>query len=395
MKLNRINVPTGVSLQSVPGLREDPRAAMAQRLPAALQPFLTWLTAKPAPGEAAREIPARRYVAGGLAWMAAGCALSATALLAALPWPVALLMLAAGLTATSSGLGLYQVVIFHHCSHGTVFRSRERNRQVGRLVSALLLFTRFEDYQRDHMMHHSANKLLTDEDEFTGFVFGVCGLEPGVPKRELWRRVVMNLISPAFHARFLLRRVKAAMFSGDRQHDWMARAGLALPLLVAAATGAWGAVLVAWFLPLTILLQIATVFRILCEHRFPDVALIEARGKAFVCASTVGVFPGALPPEAPATSLRGALAWTGWWARMLTAVLFSRVFVLVGDAPCHDFHHRRPATRKWTDYARARQQDEDAGSPGFPMNYSENWGLIHAVDRNLATLAATPPGAVA
>ena len=30
---------------------EDPRSEMAARLPHVLQPFLTWLTAKPAPGE--------------------------------------------------------------------------------------------------------------------------------------------------------------------------------------------------------------------------------------------------------------------------------------------------------------------------------------------------------
>lgn len=79
---------------------------------------------------------------------------------------------------------------------------------------------------------------------------------------------------------------------------------------------------------------------------------------------------------------------------MLTVTVFSRAFVLVGDAPCHDFHHRRPANRKWTSYAHARQQDSDAGSPGFPVGYTENWGLIRAVDSNLATLAATPPGLV-
>ncbi|MFC3123752.1 fatty acid desaturase [Pseudoroseomonas globiformis] len=392
MKIAAIPSPRETNFQSV---RMDPRSEMAARLPAWLQPFLTWVTAKPAPGEEVREVPPLRFVVGGIAAMTGGCMLSAAAVLVAMPWMLAGLLLFTGLLATSSGLGLYQVVIFHHCSHGTVFRSRERNRQVGRLVSALLLFTRFEKYQHDHMLHHSANKLLTEEDEFTDFVFGVCGLEPGLEKRELWRRIIVKLISPAFHATFFYRRMKAAMFSGDRQHDWMARAGFALPLAAAAATGGWAVYLLAWLLPLSILLQVATVFRILCEHRFPEVHLIEARGKAFVCASTVGVFLGAMPPDASARSPRGILAWTGWWAVMLTGALFARVFVMVGDAPCHDFHHRRPATRKWTDYSRARQHDQDAGSPGFPANYTENWGLIHAVDANLATLSATPPGVVA
>ncbi|HTW27079.1 MAG TPA: hypothetical protein VME92_08135, partial [Acetobacteraceae bacterium] len=82
--------------------------------------------------------------------------------------------------------------------------------------------------------------------------------------------------------------------------------------------------------------------------------------------------------------------WTAWWLNMLTVQLFVRLFVLVGDAPCHDFHHRRPATKRWTSYIQARQADADAGSPGFPANYIETWGLFRAVDENLAAMALAP-----
>jgi hypothetical protein len=67
---------------------------------------------------------------------------------------------------------------------------------------------------------------------------------------------------------------------------------------------------------------------------------------------------------------------------------------MVGDAPCHDFHHRKPASKKWTSYIHARQSDLDAGSPGYPAGYFECWGLIAAVDRNLASLAATAPATI-
>jgi hypothetical protein len=75
---------------------------------------------------------------------------------------------------------------------------------------------------------------------------------------------------------------------------------------------------------------------------------------------------------------------------MLLIQLPVRVVVLVGDAPCHDFHHRRPASRLWTSYIQARQRDRDAGSPGFTAGYSETWGLFHAVDLTLASLARMP-----
>jgi len=329
----------------------DPRQVMAERLPRVVQPFLTWLTARPAPGETPAPRSAHGFVAGSLAWTVGGAAVAALPLLMA-GWPaVAWLLLPLGLLAATFGLGLFQVVLFHHCSHGTVFQSRSRNRLVGRLISSFLLFKRFDDYQREHMLHHSAKKLLTEEDEFADFVLGMCRLEPGLPKAALWRRVLWLLISPRFHAQFLHRRIRASLFTGDRAHDWAGRAFWLAVLGTGALTGHLGVVALVWVLPLTLLLQQATVFRILVEHRFPEPDLIARRDRDFVCHATVGVFPGRMPPT------HGLMAWTAWWAEMLTWHLFVRLFVLVGDA----------------------------------AGYFEAWGLLRAVDENLATLAATRP----
>lgn len=370
----------------------DPRTRMAARIPTALQPFLTWLTARPAPEEAVTERPAAHFVLSALVWLLGGCAMTVLSLLmhqySAMLW----ILLPAGLISTSCGLGIFQVVIFHHCSHGTVFRTREYNRRAGRLISALFLFKRFDDYQREHMLHHSPKKLLTEEDEFADFVLGMCGLEPGMSKQALWRRVAICLSSPVFHLRFLVRRVRASLFTGDRAHDYPGRLAWSGLIILAAATDNLLELTVAWVLPVTILLQIATVLRILCEHRFPDVELIGTRDRSFVCHATAGVFPGSFPPEASAVSLPGFFLWTRWWCVLLTWHLFVRLFVLVGDAPCHDFHHRRPASRRWTSYIHARQHDLDANSPGFPTGYSENWGLLTAIDHNLNSLARTLPG---
>ena len=111
----------------------DPREEMARRLPAALQGFLTWLTAMPAPGAAYRETTALRHLVAAFAWIMAGLALGAAAF-AGLGYGAALVPLA--LLFVACGLGLFQVVIFHHCAHGTVFRTRERNRRVGWAISA-------------------------------------------------------------------------------------------------------------------------------------------------------------------------------------------------------------------------------------------------------------------
>lgn len=375
------------------GLRQDPRAAMTDRIPTTLQPFLTWLTARPAPGEAARPRAAWTFVAEALLWIAAGLSIGVAGLSVGL-W-LALPLLFLSLTATTSGLGLFQVVVFHHCSHGAVFAERDRNRLVGRLISALLIFKHFDAYRHEHMLHHNSRKLLTDEDEFADFVLDMCQLEPGVPKRQLWRRVMLNVVlSPSFHLKFLGKRILAAWLSPDWLHNLF---GVAVWVTTATACVLAGYTLmfaVLWVLPVTVLLQIATIGRILCEHRFPDAALISSRNREFTCLVTAGVFPGSAPPDVSSVTVSGLLAWTAWWLDMLTVQLFTRVFVLVGDAPCHDFHHRRPQKHLWTNYIHARQEDLDAGCPGFPLNYGESWGLINAIDENLASLSRTPAGLI-
>jgi fatty acid desaturase len=366
----------------------DPRRMMAERLPQLLQPFLTWLTAKPAPGEAAKAVTGTSYVRSATVWTFAGCALSMTAIAClSARQPLFWLLLPIGLIATTSGLGLFQVVVFHHCAHGTVFKNREWNRHIGRLVSSILLFKHFDLYQKGHMVHHSANKLFTVEDEFTDFVMETCGLAPSLEKHQLWQRILLDLVSPWFHAQFLFRRICVSLNSHDRRHNMCGIAFYALLLGLGWRTGLLDAVFIAWMIPVTILLQVATVFRILCEHRFPAAEVIERRGKEFVCLATAAVFPGVHPPTSSATTARGFALWVMWWANMLTQQLLVRLFVLVGDAPCHDFHHRRPATKQWTNYIHARQADVDAGCPGFPVNYIETWGLFCAINENLESMS--------
>jgi len=215
-----------------------------------------------------------------------------------------------------------------------------------------------------------------------------------MPKRQLWRRVLTSLVSLRFHARFLLCRAQMSWMSGDGLHDTVGVFVWAIAAAGCAAAGWLTPFLVLWVLPVTLLLQVVTVGRILIEHRFPDPAHAGDRDKAFLCRATLGVFPGSAPPVHDAATLRGLVAWAGWWADMLTVQLLVRVVVLVADAPCHDFHHRRPSSPRWTEYAHARQDDLDAGCPGYPLNYGETWGLFRAIDENLAALSRLPSEAI-
>ena len=264
----------------------NPRLVMSHRLPEALQPFLTWLTAQPVPGQPIQERSPLSFIAVASMQTILGALATVVAI------QVAPALAPLGMLLTTAGLGLFQVVIFHHCSHGTVFRSRELNVRIGRIISAILLFKHFDHYKHEHMLHHSHNKLLTEEDEFADFVFNTCRLDAGVAHAELRRRVLWGLVSPAFHARFTVRRVKVAWFSHDRQHNAIGIAAWAALALLAGYTGHWLAFLLAWVVPVTIFLQAATVGRILCEHSFPEVEIIAARSRDLTAHATSGVFPG-------------------------------------------------------------------------------------------------------
>jgi hypothetical protein len=365
---------------------DNPREEMARRLPACLQPFISWLTARPIPGAAARERTAIYHIVTAFLAVVAGVGASGLAFFAADgAAQLALLPLASILTA--SGMGKLQAVIYHHCAHCTVLRRRAHNICLGRAIGILLLVKHFDSYQSEHMIHHSPKKLLTHEDEFAQFVFNLCGLRLGLPKNVLWRSILLSFASPFFHMRFLLSRISANLLSRSPAHNLVAMLYWALLLVAVDAADAWTAFIVLWLVPLVVLFQIATALRVLCEHRFPHESIMALRDKRFVGHATAGVFAGHMPPIEAANSAAGALKWMGWWVRMLTLHLFERVFVLVGDAPAHDFHHRHPASRKWANYIQAREADRLAGCPNYPVNYGESWGLFRAIDENLALMS--------
>lgn len=371
---------------SVPRTTVDPRTDMAERLPAFAQPLITWITAMPAPNERYRQQSSIEPLIDALLRIAAGVTLMGFGL-AAESFGLAAALLFVGGVLNVSGLGLFQVVIFHYCAHGGVFGSAAANTRIGRLISIVLLFKYFDDYKREHTQHHRAQKLITEDDEFATFVINICGMRPGMSRRALWLKLAWILVSPAFHGRFLYLRLKGNLASSDRRHVagflayWSAFAALTL------GSGFAFEVFVLWLLPLTALLQAATIFRILVEHSFPEERLLSVRGKQLIAEATNGVFSGRALPQAGPRTCAGAVLWAVWWADLLTLKLFARLVVLVGDAPCHDFHHRRPGSKAWANAMHAREADKQRGCPGYPTNYIDVWGLMNAVDATLNSLA--------
>lgn len=360
------------------------RQTIADATPNAAQPFLTWLTAKPARDDVLRAHGPGYHLGTALLSVAAGLALSILALGEAGWW---FLLLPIGLILTTSGMGKLQAVIYHHCAHKTVLARPEWNEWLGEAISILLLIKRFDTYRREHLQHHRASVQLTDEDEFLQFLQDRLGMRIGEPKAVLRRKMLWGLASPVFHMRCLWGRMTSC-FRSDRR-NWDIASAVAWIGLLSLVTylGIWREFAVVWLVPLVVLFQIATSLRILCEHRFPATDASGNRGARFICEVTTGVVAGAPPPRT-----RTSGAWLLWWAEMLTVHLFCRVFVLVGDAPAHDHHHRHPQTGDWPNHIRSRQGDADSGGSKFPVNYVEYWGLFKAIDNILDTMSQYRPG---
>ena len=272
----------------------EERAEMARRLPAAVQPFLTWLTALPAPGDGYRQRTPMHHIAAAFAWLVAGTALSAAAVVRDAGF---LSLLPFGMVATTAGMGLLQAVIYHHCAHGTVLATRRANRALGKFITLLLLIKDFDAYQREHIGHHNPKKLLESGDEFVDYLSRFIGIIPGMSRRQSWCRVLVSFFSPIFHARFLAARLSGCLGAGSAVDRW-ARIGFWASVLVASyGFGALTPVLVAWFVPAVFLFQIATSLRVLAEHRFPEPEIMALRDRAFIARATAGVFPGAPVPR--------------------------------------------------------------------------------------------------
>lgn len=360
------------------------RDAIAATTPLVMQSFLTWLTACPVDGEAHCERGGSYCVWVACTQLACGILLSLMGFYISSFFGITLYIL--GILLTTAALGLFQVGVFHYCSHKTVFRSLSANIVLGRLVSGLCFLPDFDYYQFKHMRHHSHKVLLTDEDEFTEFVVDRCGLRPGLSKSRLWVRVLLAIVSPHFHARFILARLSLTTSNLQTKRGRMVAAAWSCALVVAYLVGILGCFAACILVPLSVTFQITIILRTLCEHHVPKDPEVCDRNQNFSDQATRPVFAGTAPPLQTLQGTRKISAWVIWWLHMLTVHLLFRVTVLVGDAARHDLHHARPGSRDWPNYMRDRYP------PRRDRNYlvaAETWGAFATIDACLTSISTS------
>ncbi|TAK14723.1 MAG: hypothetical protein EPO32_00940 [Anaerolineae bacterium] len=382
---NEVKSPTNHTVQNS-GVRESLLA-----LPSFVQPLLTWVTGKPPYGARSKHTPSNWFhLVSALAALFGGAfaswvvvSMQITAILA-----VPILLLA--WMVTVSGARKLLIMISHQCVHGKFSGNKVLDRIVMELVSTTILVQDFQAYQADHVSIHHSKQLATLEDPDVKFLVTL-GFLPGLQKAALWRRLWWTVVSPRFHRIFLQARLKANFISAPSYRRFMSLVWWTAQLSLVSWLGLWSEYAIAWVFPLTILYHISALLQFTCEHRWLQIRDPKQSGRWVLARLTAGRFMGEPAPDQGWHGAKKVVAWLTWFGRMLFLHLPARVFVLMGDLPQHDHHHRHPESLTWVNAAYARQEDLEAGSPGWPEPYSEVWGLGNAIDHVFEVLSSLPP----
>ncbi|WP_346100191.1 fatty acid desaturase [Streptomyces olivaceiscleroticus] len=361
----------------------DPRETM-RRLPRLLQYPATLFTGKALPGQASPGWTPGFHLGTATVSVVLGTLISALALTLG---HGLLVLLPVGWAVTLHGMRNLRMMIYHQCSHRNMYRRRRLDRAIGHAISSLLVIQNFQRYSREHVRDHHAAQHMTLKDPTVQAFLVSLQMHPGMTRRQMWRRLLLKLVSPRFHFHFTVSRVRSFWSESARSEKVSALLLYGTAVTASVLTGAWPALLVVWFVPLFPLFQVSNTLRLCVKHTFPVPGIETRHGRAYFSSLTNAIFIGDALPSPDLPLARRAGAWARWTLRLVFLHAPSRYLVLTGDTVVHDFHHRYPAAPQWADYLFARQQDIDAGHQGWPP-YHEVWGLIPAISYVFDSLSA-------
>lgn len=354
-------------------------ARLGIMLPAPLyglgQCILTWITGKALPGQKPiNGNPSPWWHLFSVLFILLGSAALSVRLWTLGGYYLVLSPVTVGLTLSASRT--LWLMDLHAAAHGSFSRTRWANKAVGDAVSWLLMVLPHQGYRTSHCIdHHSPGTFCSPDRDPDGSFLCWMGLGPGTPRPELWRRLVIGLLSPKVHLVFLAARLKSNLFNSGWRRSLASLLYLALLGYLAAQCG-WMAILMSWVLPIGLLYQISAIMGWVGEHAWFEPPTSDRA--AWHNARTHARFFGLPYPHARSFHKRLL-----WGMRMLGHAVL-RFLIVPGDLPNHDWHHRHPSSREWVHAAYAREVTIAAGE-----RYSrETWGLIMAMNHGLASIAA-------
>lgn len=363
---------------------QNPRVSM-RVLPRFLQPGLTWLTGQPLPEQRPWRLRPTHHLLASVIPLVVGVGLGVLLLQFgwwALLMPVPLLL-------TTHGMRKLRAVILHQCSHGNFVRKRGPDKLLGHIIAVLFITQEYADYKREHVSDHHSVHHMTMRDPTVQFLIIGLKTRPGMTRRQLWYRLWITILSPRYHVTATYARLASHFRNTSIGHRVLMVAVLAAQAVIVTLADAWLAFSIVWLLPLTILFNASAAIRVCTRHLFPEPGVVLT-GKEAVASRTHGIFLGDEVPDTRTRQPLRFLSWMRWWSRMAFVHLPARLFVMVGDAPCHDYHHRFPRSPLWANYLFARRQDLEQGHADWPP-YTEVWGMTTSINAVFDTLRSADP----
>jgi hypothetical protein len=374
-------------------------------LPTFVQGFLTWLTGKPLKGQKPSILRGNlSHIFTGYALLLFGLVVSVFVVNNSGAAPLLLLLLPIGWVSVVSAARKIIPTLNHHAVHYDLLpdwlnvKYKKYNRHLGQLNSSIFFLQSFDEYLKEHSAHHNVFTTATMVDGDMQFLW-LLGFRPNMPLKDLYRNFYFMLFFPfsKLHTLFIWARFKTNFGKVSVRRRFAAAFFLLLPILAGLKLGFW-AVCLAWVFPMTYLYHIASLMQFTSEHLWlkgaSGMGKLEIPKQEAIIRSrklTVARFCGeAYPDMANKSAFVRLFSGVKWWFRMLTVHLFARLYVVPGDLPQHDLHHRSGVGIDWANSAYVRQSVVENLRPDEEP-FMEVWGYAAALRLVLSNFSSLPP----
>jgi acyl-lipid omega-6 desaturase (Delta-12 desaturase) len=179
-----------------------------------------------------------------------------------------------GLSPLTAGFLLRTFIIMHDCAHGSLFESRRMNDLVG-YVTGVLTLTPFDQWRRDHALHHASSGDLDRRGHGDVPTITVSEYKAKTPKAQFTYRLIRHPASLMFagpiHLMVGQRLRGRSKATKDKQITsvWATNAGIAVSLALAIWAIGWKATLLVYGLPIY-LAAMAGIWLFYVQHQFED-----------------------------------------------------------------------------------------------------------------------------
>lgn len=266
-------------------------------------------------------------------------------------------------------------VILHQSVHERLSGNAKIDQFIGDFATLIMITQDYKTYKIDHCeIHHAPLTFATKYDPIVQF-FSVFGLNLGERKNILYRNFLINIISPVFHLSFFFTRIKYNINIKRPIRSFFSIIYICLLVFIPYYfSQSFIPLFLSFIIPMIFLYQVSAFIEICSEHAWFEnsVKTISNKDPYFYAEISWGRFCGSMYPS---NKVKIFL----WYVEQFFYHLPVRLFILVGDLPQHDFHHRHPLNFQWV---KARYQREVAIgnlAPGEP-EYIDIWGLHNAIN---------------